>query len=69
MPDAARFQRFANGQEKSSYDSAHRLTKITDGQGNHIDYTLDAMGNRTAEYAFSSVQGLLCLPRASYWES
>jgi RHS repeat-associated protein len=32
-----------------SYDAAHRLTQISDGLGNAIDYTLDAMGNRTAE--------------------
>jgi YD repeat-containing protein len=31
-----------------SYDAAHRLTAVTDGLGNHINYTLDAMGNRTA---------------------
>ena len=30
------------------YD-AHRLTDITDGQGNRIHYTLDAAGNRTKE--------------------
>jgi RHS repeat-associated protein len=30
-----------------TYDAAHRLTKITDGAGNSIQYTLDAMGNRT----------------------
>jgi RHS repeat-associated protein len=32
-----------------TYDDAHRLTQISDGFGNAIDYTLDAMGNRTAE--------------------
>jgi RHS repeat-associated protein len=31
-----------------TYDNAHRLTKITDGLGNYISYTLDAVGNRTA---------------------
>lgn len=31
-----------------SYDAAHRLTDITDSQGNTIHYTLDLMGNRTA---------------------
>ncbi len=35
-----------------SYDSAHRLTQITDGVGNYITYTLDAMGNRTAEGSY-----------------
>jgi len=34
------------------YDAAHRLTKIQDGLGNKIVYTLDAMGNRTGEQAF-----------------
>jgi RHS repeat-associated protein len=33
---------------QNTYDAAHRLTAITDGLGNHINYTLDAMGNRTA---------------------
>lgn len=37
-----------------SYDNAHRLTKVTDGQGNYIQYTLDASGNRTAEKMYSS---------------
>jgi RHS repeat-associated protein len=32
-----------------AYDAAHRLTQISDALGNAIDYTLDAMGNRTAE--------------------
>lgn len=32
-----------------AYDDAHRLTKITDGAGNSIQYTLDVAGNRTAE--------------------
>jgi YD repeat-containing protein len=31
------------------YDAAHRLTSISDNLGNSITYTLDAMGNRTAE--------------------
>ncbi len=30
------------------YDHAHRLTDIRDQQGNHIHYTLDLAGNRTA---------------------
>jgi RHS repeat-associated protein len=29
-----------------SYDNAHRLVSIADTLGNHIDYTLDKMGNR-----------------------
>jgi RHS repeat-associated protein len=32
-----------------TYDPAHRLTTVTDGVGNYISYTLDAMGNHTAE--------------------
>jgi RHS repeat-associated protein len=35
-----------------SYDAAHRLTRIEDGAGNRIEYTLDAAGNRTAERAY-----------------
>lgn len=31
------------------YDAAHRLWKISDGLGHSITYTLDNMGNRTAE--------------------
>jgi len=32
-----------------TYDAAHRLTDITDGEGNKINYTLDNAGNRTKE--------------------
>jgi RHS repeat-associated protein len=35
-----------------SYDAAHRLTGIADSEGNRVAYTLDAMGNRTAEELF-----------------
>jgi RHS repeat-associated protein len=35
-----------------TYDGAHRLTDITDGLGNHIHYTLDNIGNRTAENTY-----------------
>ncbi|MEW8285856.1 MAG: RHS repeat-associated core domain-containing protein [Candidatus Thiodiazotropha endolucinida] len=31
------------------YDPAHRLISLEDNQGNRIDYTLDAMGNRLSE--------------------
>lgn len=41
-----------------SYDDAHRLISIADGDGNRIDYTLDAMGNRTAEQAYDSSNAL-----------
>ena len=33
------------------YDNAGRLVAVADGQGNRIEYTLDASGNRTAEVA------------------
>jgi RHS repeat-associated protein len=35
-----------------TYDNAHRLTEISDGAGNSIQYTLDNMGNRTAENSY-----------------
>lgn len=35
-----------------TYDNAHRLYKIEDGAGNRLQYTLDAMGNRTAENSY-----------------
>lgn len=35
-----------------TYDAAHRLTGIADGLGNHVTYTLDVMGNRTAESVY-----------------
>jgi RHS repeat-associated protein len=44
LPDSSTVQFF--------YDAAHRLNKITDGLGNYISYTLDAMGNRTAENSY-----------------
>jgi YD repeat-containing protein len=36
------------------YDAAHRLVKITDAQGNYIQYTLDAAGNKTAEQTYDA---------------
>jgi RHS repeat-associated protein len=44
MPDSSTLQ--------YEYDGAHRLTKLLDGAGNSMQYTLDAMGNRTAESAY-----------------
>ena len=41
-----------------TYDSAHRLTQISDGAGNAIQYTLDTMGNRTAEGTFDPSNNL-----------
>lgn len=41
-----------------TYDAAHRLTRIEDSEGNHIVYTLDAMGNRTAEQLYDPSSAL-----------
>jgi len=35
-----------------TYDAAHRLTQVSDGLGNKTVYSLDAMGNRTAENTY-----------------
>ncbi len=35
-----------------TYDAAHRLTDVEDNAGNKMHYTLDLMGNRTAEEVF-----------------
>ena len=40
------------------YDNAHRLTSLTDSEGNSIVYTLDAGGNRTQEQAFDATNNL-----------
>jgi len=37
-----------------TYDAAHRLTDITDAQGNRLHYTLDAAGNKTQEQVFTA---------------
>ena len=37
-----------------SYDASHRLTDVTDALGNHIHYTLDGAGDRTAEAIYDS---------------
>src|SRR5690606_8284507 len=42
-----------------TYDAAHRLTDINDSEGNRIHYTLDAMGNRTAEEVFDPSNALV----------
>lgn len=36
------------------YDAAHRLIGIGDALGNHIDFTLDAVGNRIAENTYAT---------------
>jgi RHS repeat-associated protein len=41
-----------------TYDGAHRLTQITDALGNKTVYTLDAMGNRTAENSYDPANAL-----------
>jgi RHS repeat-associated protein len=41
-----------------TYDGAHRLTQISDALGNKIVYTLDAMGNRTAEKSYDPSNAL-----------
>lgn len=40
-----------------SYDAAHRLISIGDALGNHIDFTLDEAGDRTAEATYPSGSG------------
>lgn len=37
-----------------TYDTAHRLTDVTDGSGNRVHYTLDAAGNRISEQVLTS---------------
>ena len=41
-----------------SYDNAHRLTKITDGPGYYITYTLDAMSNVTGASSYDPTGAL-----------
>ena len=41
-----------------TYDAAHRLTQISDALGNKIVYTLDGMGNRTAENGYDPTNAL-----------
>ncbi len=40
------------------YDDARRLTRITDGLGNYIEYTLDTEGNRLEEKTYDSTDAL-----------
>ena len=37
-----------------TYDTAHRLTRITNALGEYINYTLDALGGRTASNIYNS---------------
>lgn len=41
-----------------TYDQAHRLTNVTDSLGNSIAYTLDALGNRTAQNSYDPANTL-----------
>ncbi|WP_161966157.1 RHS repeat-associated core domain-containing protein [Steroidobacter cummioxidans] len=41
-----------------TYDAAHRLSDISDAEGNRIHYTLDLMGNRTGEQAYDPSNAL-----------
>ena len=38
----------------NSYDTAHRLIKVTDSLGNYTSYTLDALGDRTQTSIYNS---------------
>jgi len=40
-----------------AYDNAHRLISVSDALGDHVDFTLDAAGNRTAEKTYASGSG------------
>ncbi|MCU7920888.1 MAG: RHS repeat protein [Candidatus Thiodiazotropha sp. (ex Epidulcina cf. delphinae)] len=49
------------------YDPAHRLIGMEDNQGNRIDYTLDAMGNRLSEQV-SDPQGVLTRSQSQVYD-
>ena len=42
-----------------TYDAARRLKSVADGEGNRVDYTLDAMGNTTAENVYDPSNALV----------
>jgi len=42
-----------------SYDAAHRLTAVTNNLGERIEYSLDLMGNRTAETIRTAAGGTI----------
>ena len=42
-----------------AYDDARRLTRITDGHGNYIEYALDTQGNRLSENIYDSNASLV----------
>jgi YD repeat-containing protein len=41
-----------------TYDDAHRLISVSDGVGNKVSYTLDALGNRINE-SYTNQGGVL----------
>jgi RHS repeat-associated protein len=41
------------------YDPAHRLNRITDAQGNYVQYTLDAAGDKTGEQIYTAAGTLV----------
>ncbi len=49
-----------------TYDSAHRLTQVSDSENNRIVYTLDAMGNRTQEETFDPSNALVQLHHRAF---
>ena len=58
MPDGA-FLRY-------QYDDAHRLTELSDSQGNVTQYTLDAMGNPIKEDVFDPADRTVKSRRRTY---
>ena len=42
----------------NGYDSAHRLTDLTDTLGNHVHYTLDDLGNHTTDNGYDPASTL-----------
>lgn len=49
-----------------TYDGAHRLTRIQDGLGNSISYTLDLMGNKTVENVYDPSNTLVSTHSSPY---
>jgi RHS repeat-associated protein len=53
---------------QNTYDDAHRLIRIEDGEGNRVQYTLNKMGNRTAENTYDPT-GALARTRTQVFNS
>lgn len=51
-----------------TYDTAHRLIGVEDGEGNKISYVVDAAGNRTVESVYDPSQTLV-LTRGSVYDT